>query len=597
MESAYDMRSDAYESDQMDLSDSDSSVFSNEEWHFNNRRLTQAINYMSAEGGKDRPELFMERVNRLEEIFVQQLPKDNTNFNPKLYRRVRAMIRAVQREYEDAMGHSSLLNNEEDHTADEEDIPDLTTTAAVQVLHEKDSPVQHSATATAQPRRKAPSSNIERQRTWKYDVQRNEPEIWMDKFPCILPFPETFQMAMWESLKIDYDLSEEGKRLKANGVVETNIPFDHPALARFKNLPPYESGSRFTLPEHRTEYERDVAMFASPQDTLKYVNEFNAGEWTKAQNKDQAPRINLEPFAFDADATEKALRRSLNKTPTKIRQAPLKSHVSSKTPPVTKETASHERKLMEGRKRRTSPPPSEPHQSGGGDDHPSSVHPQVIRTPRTANSAALRAFQHGVDAAIRDTPRRHSSLNTLEPPTTTKTARHVAVPAKRVQSQSGNPQAQEPLLSTKIKSKRKAVDSANGTPESKRIRHLAVATLTSPIPKTTSASKKKVTFLPPDTHEAVTRGNTAASDNVLHVSAPVEAVASVAVPVSTLSKAISRVATAGKLTRKKKKKMVFEEMVSPEEYDVYVRDKTAARVSGETAKKRGATRSGLVFKN
>jgi hypothetical protein len=284
-----------HKADSANSSDSELSQSRNENRDYNNRRLTQAINYMAAVGGVDPPATFINRVNRIDEVLVRRLPQISSHFDQKLYRRVRAMVRATQREYEDAMGHSSLLANEAH-------VPELLTRHSDQALHRSVSMVPTPRTRPLHPRRKAEIDNVPRQRAFKYGGPSNEVEIWMKDYPASLPFPETFQMSMWESLKIDFDLSEAGKKLKLDGkVVETNVSFNHPVLTRFKAVDQYESGSRFTLPKSSQTDIDYIEKLANQQKLAQIVLQFNDGDRATELKEEYVPRVALESFSIEHD--------------------------------------------------------------------------------------------------------------------------------------------------------------------------------------------------------------------------------------------------------------------------------------------------------
>jgi hypothetical protein len=215
----------------------------------NNRRLTQAINYLQQDGGDDSPRTFMDRVNRISETLVRQLPQQGQTFDRNLYRRVRVLILDAQRDFRDAAARDTPMSDVDDAPA-QYYIP----MHANEALHREGSsspsprpdpsslPKQRSNDLA--PRRPGVVDDVERERVFKYGGPDNVPEMWHRDLPAILPFPETHLMAHWESMKINYDIS----RPKGESAVETDIPLNHPQLSSHLALQHYESGSRFKMP-------------------------------------------------------------------------------------------------------------------------------------------------------------------------------------------------------------------------------------------------------------------------------------------------------------------------------------------------------------
>jgi hypothetical protein len=321
MASSYPGRSAAYTPDLIDLSDPEE-LFSEDiisiseeeptQRELNDYRLTQAINYLTEEGGDDSPATFIDRVDRIDEALLQQLPQQGRDFDTQLYRRARAMVRGVQREFEEAaqQASSSMLETGES----EEDLPQYYTPSAAQALYrgeefdEDRSDVdmitesEDNVVAVESQKKKSklqPSKGkeevVDRIRQFHYGGPDNEYEDWHKDFLAALPFPETFQMAHWESIKIDYDLSESAKKEKASGkVVETNIPFDLPVLKQYKKLPLYESGSRFKLPVPGETVQNLVVKLGTKEKLADVVHEFNQGDEEAELAKDYVPRMFLE---------------------------------------------------------------------------------------------------------------------------------------------------------------------------------------------------------------------------------------------------------------------------------------------------------------
>jgi hypothetical protein len=288
-------------SDIIELSDSEDvySISDDEptQEDLNNRRLSQAVNYLNEEGGEDSAETYMDRVGRIHDALLQQLPRQGNAFDQKLYRQVRALVQQAQHDFEDAAADEPMLMDSED------ELPQYyTPTAAEDALYRADdsslpstpTPAAGSSMPSSPPRALAPrrsksKDNVEREREFKYGGPKNEVEIWHKDFPASLPFPETLKMAHWESLKIDYDLSCS----KESTIVETDIPFEHWQLWQYKHLHQYESGSLFKLPAVNEEDQIAISKIGSLE---KSLDAFNSSDQSERLTKDYAPRISLEKF-------------------------------------------------------------------------------------------------------------------------------------------------------------------------------------------------------------------------------------------------------------------------------------------------------------
>ncbi|KAI8937757.1 hypothetical protein NX059_005457 [Plenodomus lindquistii] len=338
--------------DAMDLSEDNYSFDDTDDAQrvYNDTRLRQAINYMAEQGGDDSAATFISRVNRIDEALLQLLPQTGDDFDGNLYQEVCAMVDEVHEVYDNAL-------TQDDHQID--GIPEYYTPSALEALHrpeeeeessESDSsipPVRPSmsskpaiakkikspaaikhpleshvvpAVRNLAPRFGNAKNNVERERTWTYG-EHEQVEEWYRDMPASFPFADSHQMEHWETLKINFDLSDHGKKLKAEGkVVETDIPFDHPALAQYKTLPRFESGSRFKLPAGTPEDQVKIRKLATRAQLVKAVREFNEGNTGDAR-QDLVPRIFLDKFIVGAqdepmDVTT-AIRGALSATPTK----------------------------------------------------------------------------------------------------------------------------------------------------------------------------------------------------------------------------------------------------------------------------------------
>lgn len=276
----------------------------------NDTHLTQAINYLAKQGGDDTPITYMSRVNRIDETLVQGLPQGDHSFDKKLWRRLRGMVLAVKQDYEDT-----------DEDTDEED--DAGPSEKPTESRDPRSKEFSKLTTPTSLRKPAPSlstpdvkqDNVSREREFTYGGPGSEIEYWYRDMPPSLPFPETFRMAHWESLKIDFDLSESGKKLKADGkVIETNVSFNHEALKQYDNLHHHESGSRFKLPKISTADYDAVRKMASKAQLRDEVDHFNKGDRKEQEARNYVPRTFLPRFGVGKQGQSCFLSMNSRKT-------------------------------------------------------------------------------------------------------------------------------------------------------------------------------------------------------------------------------------------------------------------------------------------
>ncbi|KAH7381703.1 hypothetical protein BKA66DRAFT_586603 [Pyrenochaeta sp. MPI-SDFR-AT-0127] len=287
--------------------------------NFTNRRLLQAINYITKEGGSDSPALFINRVDRIHEALLQHLPQAGGGFDLKLYQHPQTLVREVRRNFEDAGNEEPIFVENSKDKLSELYTPSAVEHARYKEMDEVEEPLHTPSGAPLWPKGRKSDDNVPRQREFKYGGPTNEIENWFRDFPASLPFPETLEMAHWESLKIDFDLTYSAKKVDA-GIVETNVPFDHPRLQQYKNLPLYDSGSRFKLPLPNSEDEGRIKQLGTEHKLENAVDMFNEGEGAEATTDDYAPRQFLEKFIVRRQMSPTAIRRSINITPTKPRQ-------------------------------------------------------------------------------------------------------------------------------------------------------------------------------------------------------------------------------------------------------------------------------------
>jgi hypothetical protein len=290
------------------ISDNDSA-----EREANNRRLTQAINYLQQDGGDDSPRTFMDRVNRINETLLKHLPQQGQTFDQNLYRRARVLVMDAKRDFRDAAQRDSPMYDVDDALPqyympmdvkdalyrDDSSSPSPSPgPSAVRVQQrEGTSTVRIPKPKALASRYRGGDSDVQRERMWKYGGPDNVPEMWYKDFPAILPFPETHMMAHWESMKIDYDLA----RPKGGYEVETDVPFHHPLLEPYLDPEQYESGSRFKLPIVSTEDQEIINQYAT-----KHIKR-NLDGFYKQDSANYAPSIFLEHFTMGHQCTSDLL--------------------------------------------------------------------------------------------------------------------------------------------------------------------------------------------------------------------------------------------------------------------------------------------------
>jgi hypothetical protein len=273
----------------------------------NDRQLAQAISYLAEEGGDDSPATFIDHVGLIDKDLLQQLQQQGRNFDAQLYRRAQAMVREVQLDFEKAAqdDSSSTSSGKSPVLEGIEELPERDTPSAAQALYRKG----ETPNEPLDPPRKricVAEKEVQREQVFQYGGTNNLVESWHKNYPASLPFPETFQMAHWESIKIDFDLSESGKRQKAEGkIVETNIPFDLPELEQYKTLPVHDSGSRFKLPIPSTAVQEEINQLRTLESLAEAVGEFNrSNDEVRKGNYRYTPRVFLEKLTVEAQGKQ-----------------------------------------------------------------------------------------------------------------------------------------------------------------------------------------------------------------------------------------------------------------------------------------------------
>lgn len=264
----------------------------------NDRRLAHAINYLQHEGGNDSYFTYMDRVDRIDETLLNQLPNQGPTFSRELYQHLRALVIGVRCDFENAAEQESLDMESEDKFAH----IDSPMAFEEEALYRGDSP---SSTPTPAPSKRRTSNaltprspvsdeKVERVRSFKYGGDR-EIENWYGDYPASLPFPETLMMAHWESMKIDFDIN----RPEDAATAETIVPLEVPQIQQYFELPLYESGSRFKLPTVSDEDKVAVNKLGTQMDLEKVVNKFFERDQTNGGKKDYVPRLFLENLDVD----------------------------------------------------------------------------------------------------------------------------------------------------------------------------------------------------------------------------------------------------------------------------------------------------------
>ncbi|KAH7078205.1 hypothetical protein FB567DRAFT_552222 [Paraphoma chrysanthemicola] len=548
---------------------------------FNNRRLAQALNYLDSEGGKDSTSTFISRVNRINDALLEPLYEQGSAFDTKLYRRVRAMVLDVQRDFESA-AHEATPHSESNEDMLEYYTPTTAEEALYRASDSSPSPTPASFRAPSAPRPLAPrrpgSDNVERERVFKYGGPKNDPEIWHKDYPAILPFPETLLMAHWESLKIDYDLS----RSKDSSVVETNVPLNHPQLQRYFNLPQYESGSRFRHPAVSKDVQKMVSQYGTTIRLDSVVDAFNKGGIGNDGSEKYCPRAVLEKFTVDKQAppdvvSPTQLRQALGSTPTKSR---FSSTGNTGTVPSHLNSPTLFQNCLDETDNASGPHaiPSSPLTNAG-----SSYKPRATPTPTRAG-AAIRAFEK----KVRQSSGSQAAANAehvvpTKKPSPVRTMTHVEIPKRGRGRPRKNPEI-EPVPSSPVKKslgKRKpsADSQSNTTPESSIRKTIHVTKRQKTTPAKTVGFVETTTALEEE------------SEDPNHPASPVKR------PVLPATAGASKASVAGKVgkqARKKRAPKTTEEIVTAEEYERrMVKGKGIVKIAEGV--KRGATRSGANF--
>ncbi|KAI4652843.1 uncharacterized protein J4E78_007670 [Alternaria triticimaculans] len=571
----------------------------------NDRRLAQAIRYLDNEGGDDTDSTYMNHVERIDEDLLQRLPPQERNFDDQLYERAQAMIRQARLEYEEEVAReysSSSLGGDSPKPMMIEDVPDSYTPSAAQALYRRgDTPDE----PQAMPRKQVPAAEtkVRREERFKYGGPNNEPERWHKNYPASLPFPETFQMAHWESLKIDFDLSESGKKMKAEGkIVETNIPFDRPELEQYKNLPVYESGSRFKLPIPSAEVQEEISKLGTPGSLAEIVEGWNQNDdKVRAGNYKYAPRVFLDKFSAGTQVDPTTIRDAVNTTPVKSRTGAMgrsidqprlededahaigdKARAAQSAARIAREKVRKAEEALNAAKQANLEIPT--------------------RTPQTTSPVA-RKLNRERATSLERSPRRQSGVSTAAPspasPDKTSIHPQVVIP-KRPNDRQTKPTPDQtnvatPKTTTKKQPKRKrSLSEQNYTPETKRSKSIVSSSRKSSRTKTQKSPDKAVHFQPDESDDSNELSDDDLAKDVQEFTTVVTSTKTKPTKKTTkttaVTKKMSKAAAAGKAARKAK---AGKEVDLDDEHAIQMAKERRAKSPGRVVK--GSTRSGMKY--
>lgn len=285
------------------MSDSEDAYSSDEEEMLLTREkldrwLRGAHHYVITEGGKDSESIYAQRIHHINRN-IQEISSYRYDCDQNLYRHVKQKIDHVLREYEDFMGVD--LGVEDDEGSDSVDV--------VAKEPPDSSPVTPTATSALDTLERTGKKDHDFKRTYYYGGLNEQPEIWYQKAPASLPFPETFRMAEWESLRMDWDIYNTGDMKNSEPVTSNGVSFHDPRIIHHDNRPRFETGSKYKLPAVNSVDMAKVADYATVDRLHKVVDIFNQHDDTKNAGGDfkYAPRVSLERLevGFQIQATGK----------------------------------------------------------------------------------------------------------------------------------------------------------------------------------------------------------------------------------------------------------------------------------------------------
>ena len=310
----------------------DEAEFAAEE--INNGTLQKAIRYMLAEGHGDPLDVYLERVQMLNEHVLQHYAQSGKSFDPRLYQRLQTMVREVQNDVQDIGEEASSLASDSSSSVQvlyRDDESDLLESSSVEELFREDDLLDPDLEFTEIPRKYktqtesvswAPSSRTlqgdDLEKQYLYGGPDNDPEKWYKGLPPVLPFGETPYMERWESMKINYDLNQSARKTGGEAIVETAVPYEavEPENPKYSFLPSkYDSGSHFKLPTMPLDHwSRHRYHGTKMQELLsKIVDSFNSGGPLQIE-KNYAPRIFL-PQVFPIQYRDRQWQNLPSATP------------------------------------------------------------------------------------------------------------------------------------------------------------------------------------------------------------------------------------------------------------------------------------------
>ncbi|KAF2440596.1 hypothetical protein P171DRAFT_103822 [Karstenula rhodostoma CBS 690.94] len=294
----------AYTAEDADLADQE----------FNDERLQKAIQYLKTEGSGDAIDLYLTRVQTIDEHILRQFPAQGRSFDHRLYQHLRDLVREVQDDVQAVDDEESLLdyNSESSVEAlfkDAEDDSDIEIISEVPAVARSSTPrsiIKTKKTLDSG----APTRNKEqirlastscdddvREKRFLYGGPNNDPEVWHKKSAPLLHIGESPYMERWESIKINRDLA------KARGKSPDKLK--SPQL--FNRVDMYDSGSQYKLPTGGlNNWSQSEDQYAKIQRMWFAANGwFNTGRGlgppkAPREGQDYAPRMIL-PLVGDID--------------------------------------------------------------------------------------------------------------------------------------------------------------------------------------------------------------------------------------------------------------------------------------------------------
>ncbi|KAF2709746.1 hypothetical protein K504DRAFT_534068 [Pleomassaria siparia CBS 279.74] len=325
----------------------------------NNRRLREAINYITAKGGSDSADLYAyaNRIQEFDNLLVQRYANEGRLYDPRLHRKLADMVRHakanIERDRVDSetgdLGEGLYRDiGASKHYIDEEVASDYDGMAREKragkapVRKTKGPSMTRPARTQKSPNIEPPDSidayppidrdgvpgTVQVKKQWLYGGPNNDLEKYHKHNPASLPFGETLYMQEWESMKIDYDLREGAKRKSGDGAVITKVDYDAVKLPASSSK--YESGSRFKLPELRAEWKAWVKKEGHTLDLQKVIVAVNRGgldHSTKA--KDYAPRLWLPRVSISSKSVHSKSGRARSVSPGSHKRPPSSPSPSS----------------------------------------------------------------------------------------------------------------------------------------------------------------------------------------------------------------------------------------------------------------------------